>query len=240
MNEEWRSIYRYEGYYEVSNFGRIRSVERTIKYKNGRMIRLKERILRLTLDRYGYAFFGAHMNGINKLMFVHRAVCLAFLGVIPDNCTEINHKNGIKSDNRFENLEYCDAKYNMHHAIALGLVNNKGENNHHAIHKQAQIDEAYNLLKVGVKNKEVEEITGVKYSTLCDLKAGKTWGKSRLIPVKIKKDPPKYEEHIRVNELFKLGLSFEEIWIATGIHFDRVLMYIATALKYNPWPYSEP
>lgn len=98
MIEEYRDIKGYEGYYQVSNFGNIRSVR---KMKN----------LKPKLDRYGYLVVQLQVNKKRKYFTIHRLVALAFIEN-PLNLPQVNHKNEIKTDNRVENLEWCTNKYN--------------------------------------------------------------------------------------------------------------------------------
>jgi HNH endonuclease len=72
------------------------------------------------VDINGYKQVGLSFGKQRKAMLVHRLVALAFLDN-PENHPQVNHKNGIKSDNSLENLEWCNAKQNMHHADAIGI-----------------------------------------------------------------------------------------------------------------------
>lgn len=110
MDEVWKDIHSYDGLYKVSNLGRVKS------FHYG-----KENILTPCIDRCGYLSAGLSINGKMKKYTVHRLVCLAFLDN-PQNKLEINHKNGIKTDNRLENLEYCTASENRKHAYDNNLM----------------------------------------------------------------------------------------------------------------------
>ena len=98
MMEEWRAVPGYEGLYEVSNIGNVRNVRRNT-------------LLRLQKTKYGYIQVWLYKNGISTGLKVHRLVAQAFLPN-PDNLPMINHKDEDKTNNRVENLEWCDAKYN--------------------------------------------------------------------------------------------------------------------------------
>ena len=112
MNKEiWRDITGYEGYYQVSSEGRVKSLERKNSY--GRTV--KERILKGTQDKDGYLKIGlCGSTGKQKWFQVHRLVGEAFIQN-PDENPQINHINEIKTDNRACNLEWCTSKQNINH-----------------------------------------------------------------------------------------------------------------------------
>jgi hypothetical protein len=115
--EIWRDIPGYEGYYQVSNFGRVKSLSRKV-YNRGGFHISKEKILKQQLrkDRY----FNVHLlkEGIVKIFFVHRLVALAFLPN-PNQLPDINHKDENPSNNCVDNLEWCTEKYNMNYGTVI-------------------------------------------------------------------------------------------------------------------------
>lgn len=104
--EIWKDIKGYEGLYQVSNLGRVRSMDRYDSLKHFR----KGRILKQQLFR-GYLYVGLSKNGKVKYCRVHRLVAEAFIPN-PNNYPCINHKSEIKTQNNVENLEFCDIAYN--------------------------------------------------------------------------------------------------------------------------------
>ncbi len=107
-NEQWRPVVGYEGRYEVSDFGRVK------------------RILSLnTKSNSGYVMSSFSRSGVWQSQTVHRVVAAAFIGPCPPGL-QVNHKNGIKNDNRADNLEYVTPKENIRHASEmLGVKNNR-------------------------------------------------------------------------------------------------------------------
>jgi predicted XRE-type DNA-binding protein len=105
---------------------------------------------------------------------VHKLVAEAFIGPRPDGC-QVNHKNGIKTDNRVENLEYVTRSENMKHAHRLGLKSNKGEK--HSRHKLtgAEIEQIRALLASEVAQKAIAEMFSVDPSHVSHIKRGKVW-----------------------------------------------------------------
>jgi len=111
--EEWRAVPGYEGYYEVSSLGNVRSLDRSVTTRNGvtKLIRGKT----LTQVRYNgkdnYVGVVFCKEGVKAKYSVHRLVALAFIPN-PNNLPEINHKDENKQNNAVENLEWCDRRYN--------------------------------------------------------------------------------------------------------------------------------
>lgn len=114
VTEEWMPVMGYEGYYEVSNFGNIRSLDRTYTNRCGVTKKKKGRLLKLSSDQRGYKICGLYVNGKGKSVRVHRLVALNFIPN-PHNLPEINHKDEDKTNNYVGNLEWCDSKYNKNY-----------------------------------------------------------------------------------------------------------------------------
>lgn len=121
MNEVWKPVSGFENYYEVSSLGAIRSVSRVVDF-GCRKRKTPAGIIKPWKDKNGYACVSlwAHNKGVSKK--IHRLVANAFIPN-PTNKPQVNHKNGIKSDNRVENLEWVSAQENMRHSFdVLGRV----------------------------------------------------------------------------------------------------------------------
>ncbi len=117
--EEWRQIPDYEGYYEASSLGRIRSVPRLVNTWNGQ--RCRNYLIRKTyFTRQGYLRVGLYLNNIELKYLVHRLIALAFLGECPEG-KEVNHIDGVKAHNWVTNLEYVTRSENAKHAFRIGL-----------------------------------------------------------------------------------------------------------------------
>lgn len=109
MKEEWRTIKGYEGMYEVSNEGRVRSLDR---YAGKNYI--KGKVLSMFKGTGGYTIVSLCINGKNKSFSVHRLVAEAFIPN-PHDYPQVNHKDENKNNNDMNNLEWCTAKYNSNY-----------------------------------------------------------------------------------------------------------------------------
>ena len=109
-SEVWKDVLGYDGRYQVSNKGNIRSVGR--KDSIGR--KCGGRMLKPRYDKDGYLRVNLCINGKQKTRFIHRLVAGAFVPN-PNGYSEINHRDEIKDNNNVKNLEWCDSKYNNNH-----------------------------------------------------------------------------------------------------------------------------
>lgn len=121
MCEQWKPVQGYENIYEVSSIGRVRSLDRCVICNDGNKKSCVGQLLRPHLNRNGYCVVHLRNDGVSHCMLVHRLVGIAF---IPndENKPQINHKDGNKTNNCVENLEWCTAQENMEHAWRTGLA----------------------------------------------------------------------------------------------------------------------
>ena len=124
MNEIWKDIHGYEGLYQVSNTGKVKSLEKTQIFPNGGKFVRKEKILRTNKTHNGYLNVRLYKDKHVKGFGVHRLVAQEFIEN-KNNLPQVNHINCNKTDNRVENLEWCDASYNQLHAIKFGCRGKK-------------------------------------------------------------------------------------------------------------------
>lgn len=116
MKEKWKDIPDYEGFYQASNTGKIRSVDRLINHPTGSKSKWKGRILKPKRLPSGYCQVDLSKNGTIKIWLIHQLVMLAFVGK-PEKKIEVNHKDLNKSNNALSNLEYVTRSQNQQHAM---------------------------------------------------------------------------------------------------------------------------
>lgn len=166
-DEIWRPVVGFEGYYSVSDQGRVRREKSVTFGKLGHIL--------ATPDRgNGYLVVSLCRDGRKRNESVHRVVAAAFIG--PADGQEVNHINGVKSDNRLVNLEYVTSSENQHHVYRTGLQSAKGERNGQA--KLGPDDvRAIRASATGGRGESAEfaQQYGVSEATIRDVLKRRTW-----------------------------------------------------------------
>lgn len=111
MQEIWKDIKEYEGLYQVSNKGNVKSLERE-RWNGYKWIINKERILKPGVIRNGYLQVSLSKDGKHKILKVHRLVLMTFAPIENMDKFDVNHRDENKKNNNLNNLEWCDKKYN--------------------------------------------------------------------------------------------------------------------------------
>lgn len=124
MTEIWRPIKGYEGLFEISNYGRVKSLGRWIIYNNGYKHYYKEYVMKLHLSSRGYLRVCLQYMKHKESCLVHRLVAEAFIPN-PNNLPQVNHIDEDKTNNRVENLEWCDSSYNINYGCRNEKVSDK-------------------------------------------------------------------------------------------------------------------
>jgi hypothetical protein len=171
--EIWKDINEFIGYYQISNYGRIKSLSRMIHNGKGYFLS-EEKILSPVLDSSGHCQVHLHNDTGRKTLLVHRLVGAAFLPN-PLNLPQINHIDGNPENNHLNNLEWCDNSHNQKHAFALGLQCNMGQNHPKTNFVDTDILEIRKLRKLGTKNKDIAEMYGVCPSTISAITRSVNW-----------------------------------------------------------------
>ncbi len=132
MEEIWKDIIGFEGLYQISNIGRVKSMQKTWKCGYNSIRAKSETILKVCTSTQYHCVSLHKGTGNRKFTHLHKLLAIHFIPN-PENKKEVNHKNGNKHDNRIENLEWASSSENRQHAFDTGLkVSPKGRNHHAA------------------------------------------------------------------------------------------------------------
>lgn len=122
MQKIWKPITGYEGLYEVSNYGEIRSVDRLITYKTGNKYRVKGRVLKSGASGTGYLQCNLCANGKRKTVYNHKIVAQEFLGHTPTKGKVVDHIDNNRINNRLDNLQIISQRENCTKEMRNGLL----------------------------------------------------------------------------------------------------------------------
>jgi hypothetical protein len=172
----WKPVVGYEGLYEVSDDGVVRSLAFEIKKKVKGVAKIREAVeLKQQIHRKGYAKVRLYKQTDWKQFFVHRLVAMMF---IPNenNLTQVNHKDGNKLNNCVSNLEWISNTENMRHAYRTGIkVNPCGASASRAKLSEDSVMLAVKLRREGKTYREVARIVGCKLETVQRICSGSAW-----------------------------------------------------------------
>lgn len=171
MEEIWKDIEGFEGIYQISNYGRLKSLSRSVKIKSG-FRTTKEKIIKPSIGTCGYYQYPLTNGGVRKTILIHREVAKAFVNN-PNNLCEINHKDENKLNNFFGNLEWCDKKYNNTYKDRKKREIETQRNTHPSRKRILQIDENNYVVCEYQSIREAERMTGIRHSNICETLKGR-------------------------------------------------------------------
>ena len=166
--EIWKELKGYEGFYEISNYGIIKSVSHLVKAnKDGGVRYTTPRTLKFTNGWHDYLSVNLFKNGKGKTFYVHRLVAENFISN-PENKPQVNHIDGNKHNNCVDNLEWCSDSENLIHALNHDLLKN---------------NKPVKCIETGIIYKssgEAERKTGTSARTIRNVCAGKGYTAGKL------------------------------------------------------------
>jgi len=174
MEEIWKEIDGYNGIYFVSNLGNVKSITHYLTGRNGSG-KQNGRVLKQTKCYKGYLRVSLSLDKKKFTTGAHRLVAKAFVSN-PLNLPQVNHKDGIKTNNYPDNLEWCTNKENQIHAVKTGLINpNKGEKHHNSKLTNKQIINIRQLHKIGFTCKELAKDHNISEPAMSKILRNKTY-----------------------------------------------------------------
>jgi hypothetical protein len=178
--ETWVDIKGFEDLYQVSDSGKVRSKNRSELNSLGYLRNYKQKELKSKYNKVtGYNYIILYKNNKGYTFSIHRLVALNFLE--KDNFNIVNHKNGNKTDNRVENLEWCDTSHNHKHAFDIGLRDRHkssrlGSDNSNAKLTEDNVLKIVSLIEDGSFSiKEIASMFNIHWSIVYKIKAKKVW-----------------------------------------------------------------
>lgn len=177
MQETWKAIPNFNGLYEISSEGRVRSLARTVANRwgnsNGRPIPAKIK----AFSRNNQGYLSVHLYANNKMskFYVHRLVASAFIEN-PSELPQVNHLDGDKANNSRSNLEWCDGTTNCTHALATELYESaRGEAIGSAVLTETEVIEIRSLAASGHYHKDIAEVFGVGRKAITKIVNRQRW-----------------------------------------------------------------
>lgn len=173
MKEEWKDIEGYEGIYQVSNLGRVKSLAR---YK-----RKTDKIVTGTPNQQGYICVQLRKDNLRVSKMVHRLVMMAFQPCEAQDELLVNHKDLVVTNNRLDNLEWCDAKYNSSHYWNTANIDERkptpqGEDHHLSKVAESMVREIRKLKETTtLSNYKIGAMFGIKEGTVRQIANKVTW-----------------------------------------------------------------
>lgn len=171
LQEIWKAVNGYEGLYEVSNKGRVKTLKKPCILKK-RQFFFPEKVMKQHPNKWGYPMVSMSKDGIAGGFSVHRLVAIAFIDN-PENKPQVNHIDGNKLNNYVSNLEWATRKENMRHSWDIGLrtayKRPQGEGSTRA---KLTNDQAREIRASDLSHRKLAKVYGVNHSTIADIKKG--------------------------------------------------------------------
>lgn len=172
-NEIWKDVIGYEGLYQVSNLGRVKSLPHYIDHNYGGKALTKGKILTKRI-RAEYYSVTLSKDGILKQFKLSRLLALAFIPN-PENKPEVNHINGIKTDDNLKNLEWVTRSENQNHAYKNCLQSGRKGESHHMVKITESQARKIKYEHKDLTQNQIANIYGITFQNVSNIKLGKSW-----------------------------------------------------------------
>jgi hypothetical protein len=174
QEEIWKDVIGYEGLYQVSDSGKVKSLGRIICRSNGTFQKFKERLLSIHISSNGYPSVGLSINGNSRMFNVHSLIAKSFIdkNYIIKNLV-VNHKDGIKLNSILSNLEVVSYSCNLTHAHKNRLNTNFAETHNFAKHSNEDINKIKELIRNGLGNTEISKYVNTTPRYIGEIRRGK-------------------------------------------------------------------
>lgn len=174
--EVWVDVVGYEGYYQVSNLGRVKRLPRYVDNKKGDRVSVRGGLLSPSYSAHGYPKVSLCLKGVSKGFLVHRLVAIAFLPN-PEDLECVDHLNGIKYDNRLSNLEWVSkGTNNLRATITNGRRNRKQRRSGKPAINGEAVVHICRLIDLNILTyRQIADIYGVGEDTISSIASGRSW-----------------------------------------------------------------
>jgi len=175
MREVWKDIDGYLGLYRISNFGRVKSLSRWHRLSRGRGYFTKDKLMSISTWK-GYRYINLSKKNVIKRVSIHRLVACAFI-LNPQNKPQVNHKDGKKSNNRVDNLEWATIRENAQHALDAGLsdIGKRGEEHPNVKYSRRLVLWVREMVTSGYNQRRIARKLGLDYRTINYFWKGPCW-----------------------------------------------------------------
>ena len=171
--EEWRPVAGYEGFYEVSSLGRVRSLERIVMRSDGRTCRVAARFMRFRKKPWGHLIVTLCRNARYRTFYVHQLVAIAFLGPIPEGLQVRHGPQGV-ADNSVSNLSYGTPKENQADRKRDG-TRLEGSQCSWAKISEADVLQIKQGVAAGISQRHFARLYGISPALICRIVSGHVW-----------------------------------------------------------------
>jgi hypothetical protein len=175
MIEEWKPVVGWELYYEVSNLGRVRSLDRVVQVRGSRphMRLFKGKPIK-PREHKGYAYCDLTVGDLSKTFSIHKLVLESFIGQRPSDLHDCCHNDGNKSNNILSNLRWDTKKANQADRLDHG-TDSRGEKSHLAKLSAEEVVRIRAMLNDGIYHKDIAKLFGVNRTTITQINLNNTW-----------------------------------------------------------------